>query len=132
MLQFMLDTDICIYINKNHPPKLQERFNRLAEQLCISTITLGELYFGAEKSERRIENLQALERFIGRLSVLPFSIKAAEHYGQLRVEVQQAGKPIGGNDILIGAHARAEGLTLVTNNMREFGRMPGLRVENWI
>jgi tRNA(fMet)-specific endonuclease VapC len=131
MLQYMLDTDICIYINKNHPAKLQERFNRLAEQLCISTITLGELYFGAEKSVRRVENLQALERFIGRLNVLSFSVDAAAHYGQLRVELQQGGKPVGGNDMLIGAHARAEGLTLVTNNTREFGRMPGLRIETW-
>lgn len=132
MLQYMLDTDICIYINKSHPSKLQQRFNRLAEQLCISAITLGELYFGVEKSARRTENLQALERFIGRLTVLPFSAKAASHYGQLRVELQHSGKPVGGNDLLIGAHARAEGLTLVTNNTREFERMPGLRVENWV
>jgi tRNA(fMet)-specific endonuclease VapC len=127
----MLDTDICIYVNKAHPPKLLGRFNRLAEQLCTSAITLAELHYGAERSERRIENLEALVRFVARLEVLPFSSKAAAHYGQLRVELQRAGKPIGAHDMLIGAHARAEGLTLVTNNVREFGRIPGLRVENW-
>jgi tRNA(fMet)-specific endonuclease VapC len=132
MLQYMLDTDICIYVNKSHPPKLQERFNRLAEQICISAITLAELFYGAENAARRIENLQALERFVGRLDVLPFSAKAAAHYGQLRTELKLAGKLVGPHDLLIGAHARAEGLTLVTNNVREFRRMPGLRVENWV
>lgn len=132
MLQYMLDSDICIYLNKRHPSKLSERFNRLAEQICISTITLAELYFGAEKSERRIENLEALDRFFGRLEILEFSRKAASHFAQLRVELQRAGTPIGPYDLLIGAHARAEGLILVTNNEREFRRLPGLRVENWI
>lgn len=131
MLQYMLDTDTCIYVNRTFPSKLLQRFNRLAEQLCISAITLAELRYGAEKSERRLENLEALERFVARLEVLPFSPKAAAHYGQLRVELQRAGKPAGAHDMLIGAHARAEGLTLVTNNVREFRRMPGLRVENW-
>ena len=131
MLQYMLDSDICIYLNKVHPSKLLERFNRVTGQVCVSTITLAELYFGAEKSERRIENLDALERFFGRLDVLPFSKDAASHYAQLRVDLQRAGKIIGPYDMLIGAHARAEGLTLVTNNEREFRRIPGLLVENW-
>ena len=89
MLQYMLDTNICIYVMKNYPPKLEERFNRLAEQLCISSITLGELYYGAEKSSRRLENLQAIEHFVARLEVLSFSSKAASHYGQIRCEVEQ-------------------------------------------
>jgi len=132
MLQYMLDTDTCIYVGKAYPSKLLERFNRLAEQICISAITLAELYFGAEKSERRIDNLRALESFSGRLEVLPFSTKAAAHYGQVRVELQSSGKLVGPHDMLIGAHARAEGLTLVTNNSREFRRIPGLLVENWV
>lgn len=131
MLQYMLDTNICIYVIKNYPPKLRERFNRLAEQLSISSITLGELYYGAEKSARRLANLQAVEHFIARLEVLSFSPKAAAHYGQVRAELERAGTPVGPHDMLIGAHARAEGLIVVTNNAREFRRMPGLRVETW-
>jgi tRNA(fMet)-specific endonuclease VapC len=131
MLQYMLDTNICIYLMKMYPPKLEERFNRLAEQLCISSITLGELHYGAEKSARRSENLQALEEFAARLDVLSFSPKASIHYGQIRSELDRLGKPIGSLDILIGAHARAEGLVVVTNNVREFRRISGLRVENW-
>lgn len=131
MLNYMLDTNICIYVTKSYPQKLKERFNRLAEQLCISSITLGELHFGAEKSERRLKNLEAIERFSAGLEVLPFTAKAAVHFGQIRAELERAGRPAGSYDLLIGAHARSEGLTLVTNNVREFGRMPGLRVENW-
>jgi len=132
MLQYMLDTNICVYVMKNYPTKLRERFNRLAEQLCMSSITLGELYYGAEKSARRLENLQAIEHFSARLEVLPFPARAATHYGQIRAELERRSKPVGEHDMLIGAHARAEGLIVVTNNVREFRRMPGLRVENWV
>lgn len=132
MLQYMLDTNICTYVIKNYPEKLRGRFNRLAEQLCISSITLGELYYGAEKSARRLENLQVIEHFGARLEVLPFQAKAAAHYGQIRAELERIGKPAGLHDMLIGAHARAEGLIVVTNNAREFRRLPGVRVENWV
>jgi len=132
MLAYMLDTNICIYVMKTYPPELQQKFDNLAEQLCISSITLGELYFGAEKSARRAENLAELDLFVARLEVLPFDEKAAAHYGQLRAELERAGKPCGPYDMQIGGHARSEGLILVTNNMREFSRMPGLRVENWV
>jgi len=132
MLQYMLDTNICIQVIKTYPPELLERFNALAEQLCISAITLGELHYGAEKSARRLQNLQAIEHFSARLDVLSFSPKAAAHYGQMRAELERAGTPVGPHDMLIGAHARSEGLIVVTNNRREFDRMPGLRVENWI
>jgi tRNA(fMet)-specific endonuclease VapC len=132
MLAYMLDTNICIYVMTRYPPELREKFNALAEELCISCITLGELYFGAEKSVRRTENLAAIEQFVARLEVLPFGAKAAAHYGQLRAELERAGKPCGPHDMQIGGHARSEGLILVTNNMREFARMPGLRVENWV
>jgi tRNA(fMet)-specific endonuclease VapC len=128
----MLDTNICIYVMKAYPPKLRERFERLAEQLCISSITLGELYYGAEKSARRLENLEAIEQFGARLDVLSFSPKAAAHYGQIRAELERLGTPVGSHDMLIGAHARAEGMTVVTNNSREFSRMPGIRIENWV
>jgi tRNA(fMet)-specific endonuclease VapC len=132
MLTYMLDTNICIYIIKNYPQALREKFNALAEQLCISSITLGELHYGAEKSARRVDNLTAIQHFVARLEVLGFEAKAAAHYGQVRAELERAGVPCGPHDMQIGGHARSEGLIVVTNNMREFGRMPGIRAENWV
>ncbi|NTE85959.1 type II toxin-antitoxin system tRNA(fMet)-specific endonuclease VapC [Agrobacterium rubi] len=132
MLTYMLDTNICIYVMKTYPPELRDKFNAMAEQLCISSITLGELCYGAEKSARRNENLVAIDNFVSRLDVLPFADKAAAHYGQIRAELARAGTPCGVHDMQIGGHARSEGLIVVTNNMREFIRMPGLRVENWV
>ncbi len=131
MLAYMLDTNICIYVMKSYPPKLRERFNAHAEQLCISSITLSELHYGAEKSARRAANLTAIEQFVARLDVLAFGDKAAAHYGQLRAELERSETPCGPHDIQIGGHARSEGLVLVSNNLREFARMPGVRVENW-
>ena len=84
MLTYMLDTNICIYVMKNYPQDLRAKFNSLAEQLCISSITLGELHYGAEKSVRRADNLTAIGQFVARLDVLPFDTKAAAHYGQGR------------------------------------------------
>ncbi len=127
---YMLDTSICIHVIRNYPPELRERFNSLAEQLCISSITLVELYYGAEKSARRADNDQAIGHFTARLDVLPFAEGAAAHYGQIRAQFEQAGLLAGAYDMMIGGHARCEGLVLVTNNVREFERMDGLRVEN--
>lgn len=132
MLTHMLDTNICIYVMKTYPPAVREKFNALAEQLCVSSITLGELHYGAEKSARRSENLSAIEHFVARLEVLPFGGKAAAHYGQVRAELERGGTPCGPHDMQIGAHARSEGLIVVTNNMKEFVRMPGVRIENWV
>jgi tRNA(fMet)-specific endonuclease VapC len=131
MLEYMLDTNICIYVIKNRPAAMRERFDQLAEALCISTVTLGELLYGVEKSARRSQNLEAVEQFTARLEVLPFSAKAAAHFGQMRAELARVGLLCGAYDMLIAAHARSEGLTLVTNNVREFERMPGLRLDNW-
>jgi tRNA(fMet)-specific endonuclease VapC len=132
MPQYMLDTDVCIQVIKSYPEGLRQRFNRFAEQLCVSSITLCELHYGAEKSARRLENLQEIEHFAARLDVLPFAGKAAAHYGQIRAELETAGTPIGPYDMLIAAHARSEGLIVVTRNRREFDRVPGLRVESWL
>ena len=132
MLQYMLDTSICIHVIRSYPPELREQFNHLAEQLCISSITLGELHYGAEKYARRLDNRQAIEHFTARLEVLPFSPRAAAHYGQIRAELERAGRPAGPHDMMIGGHARSEGLILVTNNLREFERMEGLRAESWV
>jgi tRNA(fMet)-specific endonuclease VapC len=132
MLTYMLDTNICIYVMKRYPQELRDKFNALAEQLCVSSITLGELHYGAEKSVRRVDNLTAIEHFVARLDVLPFAERAAAHYGQVRAELERAGTPSGPHDMQIGGHARSEGLIVVTNNMGEFTRMPGVRAENWV
>src|ERR1700738_339136 len=115
MLTYMLDTNICIHVMKNYPPDLRDKFNSLAEQLCMSSITLGELHYGAEKAARRVENLTAIEHFVPRLDVLPFGAKAAAHYGQVRAELDRAGTPCGPHDMQIGGHARSEGVIGVTN-----------------
>jgi tRNA(fMet)-specific endonuclease VapC len=132
MLRYMLDTNICIYVIKSRPAGLRERFSSLADQLCISAITFAEIIYGAEKSARPVENLAILEQFAARLDILPFGERAATHYGQLRAELERAGHPVGLHDMMIGGHARSEGLTLVSNNLREFQRMAGLRLENWV
>ena len=132
MLRYMLDTNICIYVIKNRPEGLRERFNRLADQLSISAITLSEIIYGAEKSARQIENIKVVEQFAARLDVLPFGERAATHYGQIRADLERAGHLIGLHDMMIGGHARSEGLILVSNNLREFQRIEGLRVDNWV
>lgn len=131
MLRFMLDTNICIYVIKNRPPVLREKFNEHAQDLCISSVTLAELLYGAEKSANRKNNLDVVENFAARLAVLPFDEKAAAHYGQIRAELEHKGTPIGPYDLMIAGHARCEGLVLVTNNVREFERVAGIRIENW-
>jgi len=132
MPTYMLGTNIGINVMKKYPPNLLEKFNALADQHCISSITLGELHYDAEKSARRSDNLTAIEHFVARLDVLAFEAKAAAHYGQVRAELERAGTPCGPHDMQIGGHARSEGLIVVTNNMREFSRMPGIRAENWV
>src|SRR5436305_2668922 len=115
MLTYMLDNNVCIYVMTKRSLDLLEKFNSLAEQLCISSITLGELHYGAEKSIRRADNLTAIEHFVARLDVLPFASRAAAHYGQVRAELERAGTPCGPHDMQIGGHARSEGLIVVTN-----------------
>jgi tRNA(fMet)-specific endonuclease VapC len=126
MLRFMLDTNICIYVMRQRPAALRDRFNEEAERMCISAITLAELLHGAE-SKPAVRPI--LEQLLARIVMLDFGASAAAHYAQIRVELKK--QPIGANDTLIAAHARSQGLTLVTNNVREFGRVPGLRTENW-
>jgi tRNA(fMet)-specific endonuclease VapC len=131
-LRYMLDTDVCIFVMRERSPSLRERFRSAADQLCISSVTLGELLYGAEKSARRLRNLEIVESFSARLEILPFGEKAAAHYGQIRTQLERTGQRAGAYDMMIGGHARSEGLVLVTNNVREFERMHGLRVENWL
>ncbi|CAK17528.1 type II toxin-antitoxin system tRNA(fMet)-specific endonuclease VapC [Pseudomonas entomophila] len=132
MLRYMLDTNICIFTIKNKPQVVREAFNRYHGQLAISTVTLMELIYGAEKSAAPERNLAIVEGFAARLDVLDYDIQGAAHTAQLRAELAKAGTPIGPYDRMIAGHARARGLTLVTNNLREFQRVPGLRVEDWV
>ena len=128
----MLDTDICIYVIKKRPTELRDVFNRQAPHLCISAVTHAELMFGAEKSVRIAQNLEVVENFTARMPVLPFSEKAAAHYGEIRAVLERKGTPIGAYDLMIAGHTRSEGLILVTNNTKEFDRVDGLRLENWV
>lgn len=132
MLKYMLDTNIAIYVIKRRPPEALATFNRHAGQLCVSAITLAELLHGVEKSARPDHNLRQVEDFISRLTVLEYGNKAAAHYGDIRAMLERKGTPIGVNDLHIAGHARSEGLTLVTNNLKEFDRVEGLRLENWV
>jgi tRNA(fMet)-specific endonuclease VapC len=127
----MLDTNIVIYTVKDRPQQVREAFKRHQGQMCISTVTLGELVFGAERSTQPQRNLIDIEGLAARLEVSPFDVGAATNFGQLRAELYGQGKPIGPYDMMIAGHARSLGLILVTNNEREFNRVPGLRIENW-
>ena len=131
-MTYMLDTNICIYVMKKKPENVLRRFREeLDGGICISSITLAELEYGMKHSSDPVKNEQALLRFLDPLSVLPFGAAAASEYGEVRAYLQSRGTPIGPLDMLIAAHSRAEGMTLVTNNMREFERVPELDLENW-
>ena len=130
---YMLDTNICIYVMKKKPEKVLQRLKKeLNNGVCISSITLAELEYGMKHSSNPTKNEQALLRFLAPLSVLPFESSAASEYGEIRDYLQKQGTPIGPLDMLIAGHARAEKMILVTNNVREFERVPGLKIENWV
>ncbi|HGM5550879.1 TPA: tRNA(fMet)-specific endonuclease VapC [Pseudomonas putida] len=132
MIKYMLDTNICIFTIKNKPQIVRESFNRHSGQLCISAITLMELIYGAEKSAAPEKNLSVVEGFVARLEVLAFDNDAAAQAGMIRSELARAGTPIGPYDQMIAGHARSQGLIVVTNNVREFERVSGLRIEDWV
>ncbi len=132
MLRYMLDTNLCIRVLRDRPAVLRERFNANADGLCISTVVLTELLHGAAKSARPDHHRQAVEGFIARLEVLPFDANAAGHAADIRVDLERRGTPIGAYDLLIAGHARSRGLVLVTGNRGEFGRVDGLRCEDWM
>jgi tRNA(fMet)-specific endonuclease VapC len=116
----LLDTNIVIYVIKRRPIEVLEIFNANASRMAISSITLAELLYGVENSIQQITNLAAVEDFCSRLEVLPYTAKAAQHYGSIAAELKRSGKLIGVNDMHIAAHARSEGLTVITNNISEF------------
>lgn len=130
--RYLLDTNICIYIAKAQPPAVRQHFERHAlGTLAMSTITVGELLFGAEKSQSRERALATIAQLVQIIQPADLPRAAAEHYGDIRARLQQAGTPIGNNDLWLAAHARAEGWILVSNNTHEFERVPGLCLENW-
>lgn len=132
MLKFLLDTNIVIYVIKRRPLEVLNTFKEHAGQLAISSITLAELLHGVEKSSRPEHNRRQVEDFVSRLDVLDYTAKAASHYGDIRALLEQQGNLIGVNDLHIAAHARSEGLILVSNNLKEFERVEALRFENWV
>ncbi|HEY3990454.1 MAG TPA: type II toxin-antitoxin system VapC family toxin [Acidobacteriaceae bacterium] len=128
----MLDTNIVIYLRQGRHPKVAAHFQRLTlGSTVMSIITSGELYFGVEKSERPKESLAAVERLLERIPPLPMELEVARQYARLRMNLQSRGQSIGSNDLWIAAHALSTKLILVTNNEREFRRVPGLKIENW-
>lgn len=132
MIQYLLDTNIAIYVIKRRPASALATFNRHHGRMALSAITLAELIHGVEKSSDPARNLNVVEDFCSRLSILPYPAEAAYHYGNIRATLERAGRTIGVNDLHIAAHARCYGLTVVTNNLREFERVEGLRLENWV
>jgi len=129
----MLDTNICIYVLKNHPQKLRHKFNA-TPNLAISSVVYAELCYGIENSDspKKQQRWEQLALFIQGLDIIAWDKTAAQHYGEIRVELKRLGTPIGNNDLLIAAHARSLNVTLVTNNVREFNRVSDLAIENWL
>jgi tRNA(fMet)-specific endonuclease VapC len=131
-MKFMLDTNTCIYIIKQKPSNALKHFKAYSiGEIGISSITLAELRFGVEKSQHIQKNQEALDAFILPLEIAAFDEKAAKGYGGIRAALEKAGNPIGSMDMLIGAHAQSLGLTLVTNNVREFRKIKHLKVIDW-
>jgi tRNA(fMet)-specific endonuclease VapC len=130
---FMLDTNICIYIAKHQPPQVKSRFERFQPgQLIMSVVTCGELHFGSSKSSQSDRAMFMLKELIQDIPVEPLDYAAGQAYGEIRAALEKRGRPIGNNDLWIAAHAMASRVTLVTNNKREFRRIPNLAVENWV
>lgn len=131
-MKFLLDTDICVYLIKKHPPAVFEKLRSCRTgDVGVSAITVAELRFGADKSQRPKQNHEGLDLFLAPLEIVAFDDRAAAEYGQIRAQLESAGQPIGPLDLLIAAHAKGLGVTLITNNSGEFKRIRGLKIENW-
>ena len=131
-MKYMLDTNMCIYIIKKKPPEIIQRFKQIEiSQIGISSITLSELLFGVYKSSKPEQNQLALAQFAAPLEIMSYGDEAADFYGRLRIHLEKQGTPIGSLDMLIAAHALSIGCILITNNEKEFNRIPNLKIENW-
>lgn len=132
-MRYLLDTNICSYILKNRPALVKQKFDEVgAEHLCISSVVLAELYYGAARHPKSVIIRKEIDDFVSRLVVFAWDEHAANHYGAIRAALEKAGTPVGAMDMLIAAHALSMGATLVTNNLREFERINGLLVQNWV
>lgn len=132
-MRYLLDTNICIYLIKKKPPEVLQKFNAYSVgEIGISSITVAELQFGVQKSRYLEQNQRALEQFLIPLTIADFDYQAAIAYGAIRATLEAQGTPIGSLDTLIAAHASSLNVTLVTNNTREFSRVPGLEIVNWV
>lgn len=132
-LRYLLDTNICIYIAKQRPINVLQKFEELAiGEVGMSTITFSELLYGAEKSNHPKKALHIVEELAGLIPPIPLSIDVGNHYGKIRSKLEKQGKLIGNTDLWIASHALAADLILVTNNVREFARVPKLKIENWV
>ena len=132
MKRYMLDTDMCSYIIKEHPESVRQRLRKLAmEQLCVSVVTYAEMIYGVERSSSKRVNRPIVEDFVRHLDVMDWDTDAADQYGVIRAELETAGTPIGAMDMMIAAHAKSIKAVLVTNNQKHFTKIKGLKIDNW-
>lgn len=130
---YMLDTNICIYAIKHKPEKLFQKLQEVEpEDVCVSSVTHAELVHGVEKSAAVEKNRLALSLLLANIQIMDFDVNAADCYGKIRADLEKKGKPIGPLDMMIAGHAQSLGLTIVTNNVKEFSRVDHLRIENWM
>lgn len=132
MLRYMLDTNVCVAVLRNPSSTVLQRLDEQEREICISTITLHELMHGADRSQRPREQRTKVANLLSGLAILEFDGNAAGHSGNIHATLAKAGSVIGAYDMLIAGHARSRGLTVVTNNLREFTRVDGLRCEDWL
>ncbi|MCP4024501.1 MAG: type II toxin-antitoxin system VapC family toxin [Desulfobacteraceae bacterium] len=132
-MKFLIDTNICIYIMNERPPDVIQKFkDKEVGQIAISSITVSELHYGVSKSRFQKENLKRLEEFLTPFQILPYDENASRYYGEIRSYLESKGRIIGPLDLLIAAHALSQNIVLVTNNEKEFKRIPSLKIENWV
>jgi tRNA(fMet)-specific endonuclease VapC len=128
---YLLDTNTCIYAIKRRPEVVNRLQSGSPDDFGVSAITVAELRFGATKSSRPKQTRESVDAFLKPFEILPFGDEAANEYAEIRLALERAGRPIGERDLLIAATAKARGITVVTHNLREFSRVPGLSVEDW-
>ena len=132
-MRYVLDTNICIYLIKRQPKEVIDKFQGIVPgEIAISSVTVAEMMYGVAKSQHKDKNKSALESFLAPLEIVDFDFKAAQQYGIMRVNLEKMGTPIGAYDLMIAAHALSLDLVLITNNEREFQRIPDIIVENWV
>ena len=130
---YMLDTDICAFVLRRSSEVLLERIQQVPiEQQIISMVTLAELFYGVLESNKKKANRAGVDAFVRHVTVKDWSRDAAEHYAEIRADLKKKGQMIGANDLIIAAHARSLDATVVTNNVKDFGRVKGLKVESWM